>query len=75
MIKENIGNIDRLIRVVVGIGLIGVGAWYLSWSSMIIGMVMILTGIMSSCPFYSLLRISTTPKEHTTTHHQEHTTT
>ena len=75
MIKENIGSIDRAIRIVTGIVLIGVGAWYLSWWAMIVGMVMILTGIMSSCPLYSLLRISTTPKEPTTTHHQEHTTT
>ena len=74
MIKENIGNIDRTLRIVVGVALIAVGAWYLSWWAMIVGMVMILTGLMSRCPLYSLLRISTCHKNNPTIHHG-HTTT
>ena len=59
--SKNEGNIDRVLRVVVGAGvlsLVFVGpqtAW--GW----IGIVPLLTGIVGYCPAYALLGLSTCP--------------
>jgi len=58
MFKTNIGSIDRILRIVAGlvlIALVFVGPktpW--GW----IGIVPLLTGLMSSCPIYSIFGIS-----------------
>lgn len=55
MFKTNVGSADRILRIVLGIGLLAlvfVGPktpW--GW----IGLVPLLTGLMSSCPLYSIL--------------------
>lgn len=61
---QNIGMIDRLLRVVVGLALlayalqfIGVGSPY-SWLGWF-GAVPLLTGLIGNCPAYSLLGINT----------------
>ena len=59
--KTNVGGIDKILRVVVGIALIAmaalgvVGAW--GW----IGVVPLLTGLFGVCPAYSLLGFNTCP--------------
>ncbi len=64
MFRTNVGTTDRIIRVVVGLLLIAGfllnpdGAW--SWLYLI-GIVPLVTGIVGSCPVYSLLGISTCP--------------
>jgi hypothetical protein len=61
MFKSNVGNIDRILRVVLGIALIAmavtgtIGVW--GW----IGIVPLLTGAIGSCPAYSLLGLNTCP--------------
>ncbi len=54
----NVGNIDRIIRIVAGIALI---AWALmggpAWAW--IGVVPLATGLLKICPAYSLLGINT----------------
>jgi sulfite exporter TauE/SafE len=60
----NVGMIDRIARVVVGIALIAFALGYIapgtSWSWVgWIGVVPILTAIFSTCPAYTLLGIST----------------
>lgn len=57
---KNVGSIDRILRLVIGalliIGaLVGYGWW------MWIGVVPLVTGLISSCPLYSLLGMSTCP--------------
>lgn len=57
---KNMGNIDRVIRVVAGLVLIGlalVGGQIWGW----IGVVPLLTGLLGRCPAYSLLGINTCP--------------
>ncbi|MDM0046302.1 DUF2892 domain-containing protein [Variovorax dokdonensis] len=60
--KLNEGTLDRALRVVVGLTLIGltvagtVGVW--GW----IGVVLLLTGLVGICPLYSLLGINTCPR-------------
>ncbi|MFY0991096.1 YgaP family membrane protein [Halomonas sp. C05BenzN] len=57
--KKNVGGIDKIARIVVGALLIGlavtgtIGAW--GW----IGILPLATGVLNTCPAYSLLGIST----------------
>lgn len=60
----NVGTIDRIVRVVVGVLLIAFALGFIapgtSWSWVgWIGIVPILTAIFSTCPAYSLLGLST----------------
>ncbi|MCM8595425.1 DUF2892 domain-containing protein [Accumulibacter sp.] len=57
--KSNVGGIDKILRIVVGIALIAatalgmIGAW--GW----IGVVPLATGLFGVCPAYSLLGVNT----------------
>tara|TARA_R110002096_G_scaffold47575_2_gene127045 strand:+ start:746 stop:955 length:210 start_codon:yes stop_codon:yes gene_type:complete len=69
MLKTNVGNMDRVFRVVLGAALLV--AWYLlpgmsyRWVLIVLGVVALATGLMKSCPIYSVLGISTCPlKKH-----------
>jgi len=59
--KINVGGADRILRIVVGLILIllaatgQVGAW--GW----IGIVPLATGLMKTCPLYSMLGMNTCP--------------
>ncbi len=61
MFKRNEGNLDRILRVVLGIillSLVFIGpktAW--GW----IGIVPLATGLLGSCPIYSILGLRTCP--------------
>ena len=62
MANLNVGNIDRALRILLGVSLIGlaatgyVGAWGY------IGVVPLLTGAIAWCPLYRLLGIRTTSR-------------
>lgn len=64
MLKKNVGSIDRALRVLLGLALL-VGfvlnrdSAY-SWLYLI-GVVPLVTGLMSSCPLYTILGLSTCP--------------
>ncbi|MBL8287076.1 MAG: DUF2892 domain-containing protein [Rubrivivax sp.] len=59
--KTNVGGIDRPLRIVAGLALIGltlsgvIGAW--GW----IGVVPLATGALGTCPLYSVLGFNTCP--------------
>jgi hypothetical protein len=59
--KANVGNLDRALRIIAGVVLIGltlngaIGPW--GW----IGIVPIFTGLFRFCPAYTLLGIQTCP--------------
>ena len=61
--KANVGTIDRVLRVVAGLVLIGlavsgkVGVWGY------IGVVPLLTGLFRFCPVYPLIGLNTCPME------------
>ncbi|MFT5658283.1 MAG: hypothetical protein ACI9KN_001562 [Gammaproteobacteria bacterium] len=59
--KPNVGTIDRVIRFVIGSAIIGAGIYFESWWG-VIGVVLLFTSIVSSCPAYSLLKISSNNK-------------
>jgi Protein of unknown function (DUF2892) len=65
MFKTNVGTVDRALRIVVGVALLawffvdqGTGFWHYA---KLIGIVPILTAVMSTCPAYTLLGLSTCP--------------
>lgn len=59
--NKNVGGIDKILRIVAGLVLIGltlsgmIGVW--GW----IGVVPLATGLMGWCPAYTLLGIKTCP--------------
>jgi hypothetical protein len=61
MMKTNVGGLDRILRILVGLVLIAlaatgtVGAW--GW----IGIVPLATGLLGWCPAYTLLGVNTCP--------------
>ena len=64
MLKINVGMADRIIRVVAGLILLSLfflfpDAWWRYWS--LIGVVLVATGLMATCPLYTVLGLSTCP--------------
>jgi Protein of unknown function (DUF2892) len=59
MMKVNVGSVDRILRVIAGLVLIGltvagmIGVW--GW----IGAVVLATGVFSYCPAYGLMGVKT----------------
>ncbi len=61
MFKVNVGAIDRLLRIVLGIvllALVFIGP-KTPWG--LIGIIPLVTGLLRTCPLYSLLGIRTCP--------------
>ena len=62
MFTTNVGSVDRLLRIAIGIVLIALvfigpqTPW--GW----LGLIPLVTGFLRTCPLYSLLGISTCPK-------------
>lgn len=64
MFKVNEGMADRIIRTIVGVVLLAMFFLYpdASWRYWtLIGIVPLVTGLMGTCPVYSVLGISTCP--------------
>ena len=59
--NKNVGKIDKIVRIILGIAIIGVGFLYGSWLGAI-GIIPILTGLISWCPLYCPLKINTCSK-------------
>lgn len=59
MFKLNVGSVDRILRIVVGLGLILatsfglIGVW--GW----IGVIPLVTGLFQFCPLYRILGLNT----------------
>jgi hypothetical protein len=63
MFSNNVGTADRLFRVLLGVGLL-IAFFYTSgvWQWLtLIGIVPLLTGLVGTCPVYSLFGLSTCP--------------
>jgi hypothetical protein len=61
--QKNVGNLDRIVRAVAGLGLLGFAVLSDSpahaWGYL--GVVPLLTAAIGSCPLYSLIGINTCP--------------
>ena len=59
--KNNVGGMDRILRIVAGLALIGatlagaIGPW--GW----VGLVPLATGLLNFCPLYTVLGFNTCP--------------
>lgn len=60
-LKKNVGNIDSIIRVVLGALAVGLGFYYGGyWLFLgIVGLILVSSGTSSFCPAYRLMKIST----------------
>ncbi len=64
MFKENVGTIDRLARIVLGVALLA-GYYFnpngaYSWLYLL-GFIPLATGLLKTCPIYSIFGLSTCP--------------
>ena len=62
MSRLNTGNLDRALRILLGLVLIGLAAFGTIGGWGYLGVVPLLTGVVASCPLYSLLGIATTSR-------------
>lgn len=56
--QKNIGNTDRMIRIIAGIIILAIGVYYGSWWGLV-GLVPLFTGLTQSCVLYKMLGINT----------------
>jgi hypothetical protein len=66
MFKKNIGTIDRALRLILGVVMLGSYFMYPEMgfrSLLLIGIIPLVTALMSSCPIYSLFGLSTCPRK------------
>ncbi|MDX1957724.1 MAG: DUF2892 domain-containing protein [Leptospiraceae bacterium] len=56
--KQNTGNLDRVLRVVLGLVIMGAGWFMGSWLGLI-GLIPLGTAAVGFCPLYSLIGVST----------------
>jgi len=62
--KNNESGVDRIIRGILGVVLIGLGwsgllAGWVGIVGVVLGLVLLITGIVGFCPLYSLLKLRT----------------
>ena len=62
MTSCNLGTMDRRMRAILGIGLLGAGVYYKSWWGLL-GVPLLINAAMGVCYLYRLLGIST-KKDH-----------
>jgi len=59
--KCNVGNVDRLLRIILGLVIAILGVVFDSWWGLV-GLVPIATGLFRFCPLYVPFKISTDKK-------------
>jgi len=59
LLQNNVGKVDRIIRVLVGALLIGNVFVGLQHPAGWIGLILIVTGLFGACPLYSILGLNT----------------
>lgn len=58
--KANLHQIDRIIRIVIGITLIVLPLFaVIGWWGYVVGAILLATGLINFCPIYRLLGINT----------------
>jgi len=60
--RLNVGNLDRALRILLGLALIGLAASGTIGFWGYIGIVPLLTGVAARCPVYSVLGVATTSR-------------
>jgi hypothetical protein len=63
--KKNVGQIDRWVRIVLGVVLLSLVVFLsggIRWIGLI-GLIPLITGLAGSCPLYSIFKINTNKAE------------
>ena len=63
--KKNVGQIDRWIRIILGVVLLSLLVFLsgpVRWIGLI-GLIPLITGLVGSCPLYSIFKINTNKSE------------
>jgi len=60
--KCNVGSVDRLIRIILGLIIAILGVVFENWLGLV-GIGLIATGLFKFCPLYWTLKLSTIKKE------------
>jgi hypothetical protein len=58
--KANVGNVDRIVRVLLGAAIIVAGLYFQSWLGLV-AIIPLATAFVSFCPLYAIFGISTCP--------------
>lgn len=58
--KMNEGKVDRAVRIVLGLAIIGAGVAFGSWWGAV-GLIGVGTGVVGYCPLYSVFGFNTCP--------------
>ena len=56
--KPNVGNIDRIIRIIAGLAILGAGYYFKSWWGLV-GFGPLLTAVFRFCPAYLPIGLNT----------------
>lgn len=57
---RNVGNTDRIVRLILGIAVIVAGLAFQSWLGAL-GLILIGTAVVGFCPIYTLVGLNTCP--------------
>ena len=60
--KANVGGLDRILRALVGLALLGAGLYFKSWWGLA-GLVPLFTAVFRFCPAYVPIGLNTGPKK------------
>lgn len=60
--KCNVGNTDRIIRIILGLAIGAAGVYFKSWWGLV-GIIPLATALVRFCPLYPIFRLSTNKKE------------
>ena len=55
--KKNVGNTDKIVRLLLAAAIASVGIYYKSWWALL-AIVPLATGVISFCPLYKILGIN-----------------
>ena len=64
LLPANEGIVDRVVRIVVGLGLLSLTVVGPQTAWGLVGLLPLVTGLLGSCPAYTLLGIRTCPMKH-----------
>ncbi len=59
--QQNVGGLDRTVRIVLGVVGLALGLLFKSWWGLV-GLLPLVTGLASWCPLYLPFHLSTRPK-------------
>lgn len=61
--KTNVGNVDRILRIVIGVVLVTLAATGIISPWGWLGIVLVITGLIKFCPAFALLGVNSCPAE------------